>query len=209
DCYILQGSFGVVPMAESSRRARASAEKALAIDDRIGEAHVSMGNILADHYWEWDRAEMHFKRAGDLLPNDASVHSTYSQILARAGRFEEAIREARQALQIAPASRRGNHSMSFVYYFAGRYRDAIEQSERTLQADPEFPAAHALRGLTFVQLGMNEEAVAAIHRARELFNTPDFMALSGYVHAMSGHGKEARSVLGELRQLSRKRHVPS
>jgi TolB-like protein/DNA-binding winged helix-turn-helix (wHTH) protein/Flp pilus assembly protein TadD len=209
DCYVQQGFFGVLPMAESYRRARASAERALQIDDRLGEAHVSMGKILADHYWEWDLAEMHFKRASELIPNDESAHSFYSQTLARAGRFEEAIREATRALAIAPASRRSNHSLAFAYYFAGRYLDAIEQSKSTLQLDPNLPVAHALRGLTYVQLRRNEDAIASIQKAGQLFKTPDFLALSGYVHGMTGDRKKARSVLAELRQLSRTRHVPS
>jgi len=209
DCYILQGSFGVLPMAESYRQARTAAEKALEIDDRIGQAHVSMANILADHYWDWELAQMHFKRASELIPNDESAHSAYSQYLARTGRFEEAIREATRALEIAPTSRQANHSMAFAYYFARRYQDALEQSQRTLLLDPNFPVAHALRGLTYVRLGMNEEAVAAIQKAEQLINTPDFMALAGYVHAMTGNRKEARFILEELRKLSKERHVAS
>ena len=207
DYHIRQGFYGFSPMAESYPQARASAEKALAIDDRIGEAHVSMAKVLADYYWEWDLAEMHFKRASELIPNDQSAHSAYSQYLARTGRFEEAIQEAKRALAIAPTSRQGNHSMAFAYYFAGRYKDAIEQSEKTLQLDPNLPVAHLLRGLTYVRLGMNEDAVAAIQKARQLVNTPDFLALAGYVHGMTGNTTEARSILEKLRQLSKERHV--
>ena len=158
DCYIRQGFYGFLPMAESYSKARAAAEKALKIDDRIGDAHVSMAKILSDYYWDWDLAEMHYKRAVELIPNDSSAHSAYSQYLARTGRFEEAIQEAERALALDPTSRLGNHSKAFAYYFAGRYEDSIEQSQKTLELHPNLPVAHLLRGLTFVQLEMKEDA---------------------------------------------------
>jgi DNA-binding winged helix-turn-helix (wHTH) protein/TolB-like protein/Flp pilus assembly protein TadD len=209
DSYILLGSYGSIPMADSYRKAMEAAAHALRIDERLGEAHVSMGSILADHYWEWAQAERHYKRAIELIPNDQAAHAWYSQFLARVGRFEEAIREAKLALEFAPTSRAGNHAVAFAFYFARRYAEAIEQAEKTLELDPDFPVAHAIIGMAYIRTGMHERAISKLQRARELFDSPDFLGLVGYAHAMAGKNNEARSVLEELHELSKKRHVAS
>jgi len=209
DSYILLGSLGAIAMTDSYQKARAAAERALTIDERLGEAHVSMGSILADHYWEWAQAERHFKRAIELIPNDQAAHNWYSEYLARAGQFEEAIREAKVALEIAPVSRQSNHAMAFAFYFARRYEEAIEQSEKTFQLDPNFPIAHGISGLAYLQLGLHEKAIFALQKARQLFDSPAFLGLLGYAHAMAGNKTEARSLLEELQELSKKRYVES
>jgi hypothetical protein len=56
---------------------------------------------------------------------------------------------------------------------------------------------------------MHEEAAAAFQRANELFDRPDFLALTAYAHAMAGEKTEAQSMLEELREVSRKRYVSS
>jgi DNA-binding winged helix-turn-helix (wHTH) protein/TolB-like protein len=207
DSYILLGSYGTVSMAESYQKARAEAEKALSIDEKLGEAHVSMASILADHYWEWTRAEKHYKRAIELIPNDQAAHNWYSQYLAAAGRFDEATRQAQLPLDIAPASRLSNHTLAFAFYFAGRYEDAIHQSKKTLELDENFPVAHALLGMAYLKSGVHDKAIFELQTARQRFDSPAFLALLGYARAVAGKTNEARETLDELQKLSTKRFV--
>jgi DNA-binding winged helix-turn-helix (wHTH) protein/TolB-like protein/Tfp pilus assembly protein PilF len=209
DSYILLGSYGLNPSEDSYRKAKDAAAQALTIDERLGEAHVSMGRILADHYWQWAQAERHYKRAIELIPNDEGAHNWYSQYLSRTGRIDDAIREAKLALEIAPTSRQGNHAVAFALYFARRYEEAIEQSEKTLELDPNFPVGYALIGMAYLQADMHEKAISSLRKARQLFNSPGFLGLLGYAYAMAGKTNEARSVLEELRELSKTRYVPS
>jgi hypothetical protein len=50
-------------------------------------------SILAGS-WEWVLAEKHYTRAIELIPNDQAADCWYSQSLADAGRFDDAIEEA-------------------------------------------------------------------------------------------------------------------
>jgi tetratricopeptide (TPR) repeat protein len=208
DSYILLGSHGSISMTDSSSNAKEAAAQALRIDEQLGEAHVSMASIVADS-WDWGLTEKHYKRAIELIPNDEAAHCWYSQYLADAGRFDEAIGEAKLAQEIAPASRQANHALAYAFYMARRYVEAIEQSRKTLELDPNYPVAHIIIGLAYVQTGMHARAVLALQEARQRSDSPDFLALVGYAHAMAGRKNEARSVLDELMELSKKRYVSS
>jgi eukaryotic-like serine/threonine-protein kinase len=73
DSYMLLEQYSGVPTSETAAKTKAAAERAIAIDDSLAEAHTS----LAFHYhqsWRWEEAEKEFKRAISLNPNYATAH---------------------------------------------------------------------------------------------------------------------------------------
>jgi tetratricopeptide (TPR) repeat protein len=74
--------------------------------------------------------------------------------------------------------------------------------------DESFGPAHYLLGLTLEQMGLYEEAIAELNRARELSGgSPWMVAVLGHTLAVAGRRAEAQKVLIELKQLSTRRHV--
>jgi TolB-like protein/DNA-binding winged helix-turn-helix (wHTH) protein len=65
DTYALAGDweYGIMPPAEAFPLAKAAANEALALDDRLGEAHTSLAFVLDLYYWDWSAAERQFKLA--------------------------------------------------------------------------------------------------------------------------------------------------
>ena len=47
DAYSLLGSYGEMPMRDAKEKARTAAQKAVDLDDRVAEAHTSLGAIIA------------------------------------------------------------------------------------------------------------------------------------------------------------------
>jgi TolB-like protein/DNA-binding winged helix-turn-helix (wHTH) protein len=78
DTYILLGSDGFLPMSEAYPLARTAALKALELDDKVGEAHMSMAAVSADYDWDWPEADRHYKRAVALNPNDVTAQRSYT-----------------------------------------------------------------------------------------------------------------------------------
>jgi DNA-binding winged helix-turn-helix (wHTH) protein/TolB-like protein len=85
DSYGALAVYGYKPMTDSYPRAREAAEKALKIDDTLGEAHTSMGVLFADYYREWARAEQHYRRAIDLSPNPCAGALLLCRVFSRHG----------------------------------------------------------------------------------------------------------------------------
>ena len=71
--YAGQAASGFVPVAEGYRRAREAAEKALALDPQLVDAHLAMGWIHIYYDWEWAAADASFRRALELEPGNAQV----------------------------------------------------------------------------------------------------------------------------------------
>ena len=86
---------------ESLERAQELAERALALDDTLPNAHSLLGQI---YLWrkEHDRAIAQAERAIALAPNDAEGYETLADVLAWGGRGEDSLRFIRQAMRLNP-----------------------------------------------------------------------------------------------------------
>ncbi len=199
DAYNLLGSYGVLPIKESHPKARAAAEKALLIDGELAEAHTSLAAVIADYYWDWTAAESHFKQAIDLNPNYPVARYWHSQHLARMGRLDESIEEARVARQLDPVSSHAIAHVGLALYRARRYDEAIAELQKALEIDPKTLDAHILLGFVYVQQKKSEEAIREFQTVAELSErNPSLLALLGYGYGTAGKRGDAEAIRNEL-----------
>ena len=184
---------------EAFRRARAAADKALAIDETQAEAHASLAmiKVWSDH--DVSGAESEFKRAIALNPNYATAHHWYSEYLARSGRESEAMAEIKVAQELDPLSPVINTTLGERLYYARRYDEAITQLRRTLDIAPDFASAHFILGLALEQTGRFEEAISELRTAMITVSVDPIVAASlGHTYALAGQEVKARKILHEL-----------
>ena len=110
--------------------------RALAIDDTLGEAHASLGNLRGIQH-RWRDADHEFRLALQLSPGDADAHWMYGLHLLAMGRHEAALDEYLRALQLDPLSDMGNIMVGAVLLFSGDYDAAIEALRRLIALNPE------------------------------------------------------------------------
>jgi TolB-like protein/DNA-binding winged helix-turn-helix (wHTH) protein/Flp pilus assembly protein TadD len=209
DSYNMLGSYEILSSKEAYPKAKAAAERALEIDESLGEAHASLGWAKYQFDWDWSGAETEFKRAIQLAPSHATAHAWYGNYLAHLGRFGEALEENRRAQQLDPRSLAINTDRGHVLYEARRFDQAIEQLHKTLAMEPKFAWAHSVLGDTYEQKGMYEEAIAELQTAITLSGSrPEDLGSLGYTYAVAGRRDEAMEVLDRLQELSDARYVP-
>jgi TolB-like protein/DNA-binding winged helix-turn-helix (wHTH) protein/Flp pilus assembly protein TadD len=194
---------------ELKARGRAALEKAVALDETLGEAHASIGLLAMNFDWEWARAEKEFKRAIELNPNYATAHQWYGEFLADMGRAAEAISEIQRARELDPLSVIINSDVGKVYLLTRHYDEAVAQFKRTLELDPDFAQAHGLLAVTYSLQGRHNEALEEVRKIRDLENDPMLLAWFGYIQGASGNKVEAEKALGRLRELASQTHVSS
>src|SRR5262249_28424453 len=104
DCYasLAMAPFGATRPVEAFPRAKAAAQRALALDGSLGEAYASLGLCALYFDWDWAASESAFRRCREIRPEYINAHSWYAVLLAVMGRFEEAIQVARRATEIDP-----------------------------------------------------------------------------------------------------------
>ena len=116
-------------------RARQFADKALALDPTLAEAHLTLGMVRHFTDWDWAGSEVAFREAIRLSPGYAEAHHELSMLLMRQQRFDEALREAQLAVYLAPMSSRFEIGAAEVYLFSGRYDEALEGADKALAVD--------------------------------------------------------------------------
>src|SRR5438128_3684923 len=127
-----------VPPREAFPKAKIAAEKALALDDRLAEAHVSLGLVRFQYEWDWSGAEIEFKRALELNSGYAQAHQYYADYLKAIGRFDDALSEMGQAKYLDPLSLEINTGVGHVLYLSPEYVRSIEQYRKTVESDHAF-----------------------------------------------------------------------
>jgi serine/threonine-protein kinase len=211
DSYIVDGGryLGVSPEVAYAQ-AREAANRAVALDEGLAEAHTSLAAVMTDYDWDWEGADREYRRAIELNPNYVTAHSWYAEQLSRMGRDDEAVAEARRARELDPLSLASSMIVAWILYFARRYDAAIEQGRRTLELDPNFATAHRILGWAYEETGRYDDAIAAHDRASELTDaSPNFAGQLGRAYALAGRPDEARKVLRGLMESSKEVYVSS
>ncbi len=168
DSYLLIGLYDFEPTTEAFPKARAAAEKALAIDPELAEAYVSLAMVENLFQYDWKKAEEHFRRAIELRPNYSTGHHWFGLFLAMHGRTDEALRHISHAKELDPLSASVNTDLAFAYYLSGDTDRSIDQLNRTLKMEPEFANAHNLLGMSYVGQKRFDAAFAEFEQARSM-----------------------------------------
>ena len=195
DSYNLLDDWGKTPPRDSFPKARAAAEKAIALDDSLAEAHVSLAMVRAAYDWDWTGAEQEFRRAIVLNPNYATAHQWYGLLLASLGRFTEAEGEVRRAQQLEPLSPIINMAVAEVFTWERRYDDAIIEYKKILELDPSFDGAYGNLGDVYGAKGMYPEALAKWKEKCALTGEKDFARDLDRLYARSGYAGILRAEL--------------
>jgi TolB-like protein/DNA-binding winged helix-turn-helix (wHTH) protein/Flp pilus assembly protein TadD len=205
--YYLSNDY--LPPAEAMPQAKAAAEKALAIDDRLAGAHTSLALVRLYYDRDLPAAERELQRAIELNPNDAPAHLWYGMYWAVRQRPKESLPELSLAEQLDPLSPQTRTNAGLALYFLHDYEKVITQSMESLQLDPNSWGAHADLGGAYEQTGRFAAAITEWSRASELSGSPVMLSNLGHAYASAGKLAEARKVLEELKKQSKQRYVPA
>ena len=197
DAYVFASNL-YLPPDDAMGRAREAANRALAVDAELAEAHASLAAIR--FYYEWDRAgaEAAYRRAIDLNPGYAAGHASYGFALVALGRFEEGIAEMRKAERLDPLSMPLNRDLGSAYFFARDYDRAIAQYRRAIELDPGFRSLHVSLGMAYVMQGRTAEALAEFAAAGDAAGSVRRLTLEGYARAAAGDRGAAERALAAL-----------
>ena len=210
DAYALQALYEFAPPREVFPKAKAAAERALRIDNRLAEAHTSLGLVRFQYDWDWDGAETEFRRALDLAPGYPPAHQFYADFLKAMGRFDEAIAQMSSAMQLDPLSMSINTGLGHVLYLSRQYDRAIEQYRKSLELDPKFVPGHLWFGRPYLQKGMFQEAITEVQEAVRLSSGSTIsLAVLGHAFAAAGNRSEAERILKTLMERAKTQYLPS
>jgi eukaryotic-like serine/threonine-protein kinase len=170
DAYVLSvpGEYNVpgmtpevaLPLAEEAAR------RAIAIAPQLGEAHVSLGEVLA--MMKRSRESLAaFERGIALSPAYATGRQWYSYELGDNGRYDEAIREMEMARRLDPLAHVITISLATAYDGLDRFADASPLYETGLAQSPQAWYGWRARFGHDLALGNMDAAAVALLKAAE------------------------------------------
>lgn len=207
ETYVLFSSYDVAPASDSMPQAKAAAQRALAIDDSLAEAHTALGFYLSNYEWDRGGSEKEYRRAIELKPNYATAHHWLGADLVYVKRFDDSLFELKRAEELDPLSPIISTNLGDTLVFARRYDEAIAQYKRTLVSNPNFGYAHQALGWAYGLKGMYPEAMAETRTAIEQRNGSSAKGYLGLWLARSGKREEALQMLNELKEESARNYV--
>jgi len=129
---------------------------------------------------------------GSIVPESVEVHDYLGNAFARTGRFDEAIAEFRQSLQLDPSSAKTYWRLGVTLAARGATADAIEHVRRSIALDSANADAHADLARLLISARQLEAAVEQSRAALRLApDSVDAHNSLGLALAMLGHFEEA------------------
>jgi len=189
-------------------RAKASAERALAIDPQSAEAHAVMAMLRLSYQWDRAGSEREIQQAIRLNPSFALAHQYYSTALTTLDRFDDAIAEARMAMELDPLSPPAGTTLGIRLLYARRYGEATAYFTKTLETNPEFGVARWGLAQCYRQRGDVTAELDELRRAVELSGNSAYMrAHLAFGLAASGDREHAVAIQRELEAEGRERYA--
>jgi adenylate cyclase len=158
DVWAVIANYTPVPRREAIQKAAEAAQRALALEGSLGEAHAVLGTVAVSE-WRWEDADRHFHRALELSPGYATAHHWYGESLVFRMRIDEAIARIRRAEELDPYSLIIKTAAARPYLATGRYEEAVQRLRRVLEVDPDQQHAHALLAAAYHAMGRYEESI--------------------------------------------------
>jgi len=209
DYYNVLPDYAPASVRDTAPKAISAAEKALAIDDTLADAHATLASAHQG-FWDWSVAEREFRRALELNPNAANAHKLYSLYLSTVGRQEEALGEINRAVELDPLNLMFNNNLTQQYQGMGQYELAVAQAKKGIEMDPNFVPQHFNLALVYQDMGKYDLWIEELKKSAALINDPEETAITeevAKVYAQSGF-RAATAKDAELRErLAKRRYV--
>lgn len=189
-------AHGPAPPPDALHMARAAAERAVRIDSTLAEGWAALADIRTYLVWDWEGAEQAFTRAAELNPSLAINHYHHAWYLALFGRAAEAIAAHERARDLDPLTPLHTVWLPGLHHFLGRPERALAEARSLAERYPGNATLLYVRGISAVELGEYDEAIAALEEAVAI--NPRWEGALGRAYAMAGRTEEARAIAADL-----------
>jgi TolB-like protein/Tfp pilus assembly protein PilF len=155
--YYLGGS----PAQGAYAKAREAGDRALALSPELAAAHLARGYLLQNAGFDWRGAEVEYRRALALAPNDAEAKFFLGNQLATLGEVEQAIELTRQALATEPLQAFWHGWLAVYLRGFNRLKEAERSIRKAIELQPGAVADYLTLTMIEVLRGNAQAALAA------------------------------------------------
>ena len=206
EAYVSLANEGQEPAKKMFPLARASAERALALDSRIVQAHTALAEYAFHYEWDYEKSDRYLQQALAVDPNYSIAHDRLSGHLEARNRLKEALAEAQRAKELNPLD--ATASTAWTLVLMKRYDEAIEAARHEIALNPKSANPRENLGVALFRAGKRDEALNVLEEidAGNL-TEPEASAYLGWAYGQSGQTEKARDVLDRMTAIGATRFV--
>jgi len=154
---------------EAIQLSQEAVEKAMAINDRLGEVHLARAELLGLTRGDDQEREAAYKLAIRLSPGYAQAWQNYSEFADNfPSRLDEALELAKKAAELDPLSTAIQNQVIEVLRMQGKNGEAHERLSRLIEQDPEYAGSYEQMADLERNMGQFDEAIRWLHKAQSL-----------------------------------------
>ena len=164
---MLLSQYSTLPPGEAFKRMDMAANHALALNDQLGEAYLSLAEVH-DNFEQDAEAEQAYQKAIELSPGYATAYQWYGNFLRGfPGRLREALAVSSKGRDLDPMSSiiRLNHIETLQAL--GRFDDAEAELNSLMELDPGFSGAYSIMSQLMQISGRYAEEILWLQKAIE------------------------------------------
>jgi DNA-binding winged helix-turn-helix (wHTH) protein/tetratricopeptide (TPR) repeat protein len=184
--------------AEALPKIRAAAERALALDPTVVDAHVTMIHVHMDFDKDFAAATRDLERAMRLGTPSASLWHYSAMWNAQQGRIEAGLAEMRRARAMEPMTLLLSSNYALILYNARRYDEAIELLTPIVEANPGFDTGRSVLARALSATGRFDEALAQLQARKDI---GAWQGDLGVLYAKMGRRDDALREIARLEAL--------
>jgi tetratricopeptide (TPR) repeat protein/TolB-like protein len=148
-----------------------SARRATELNDRLGEVHVTLGEIYRTT-GKYEDSVREYQRALEIDPKDSGAFSGLAKAFAALGKLEDAEETYKRAIALKPDDWLTYNRLGAFYMTHGRYGDAEKQHKKVIALTPENVWGYNNLAVLYYTLGRYTEARAMFERALSIRPLP-------------------------------------
>jgi tetratricopeptide (TPR) repeat protein len=167
----------------------------LALNPNLALANVQMGRTKQQVDFDWTGGDAFIQRGVALEPGNPEVVRSAGFSAAILGRFDEALRLTRRAVDLDPLNAMSWEILGETKLCAGQADEAIGDFKRAVELNPDLWNGHIFLSEIYILQGRPQDALPEIERVR-LDSTRVSLYAIAY-HAL-GRKKESDAALSEL-----------
>ena len=174
--------------SDGFRRARESAEKAIALDPGLAEGYLALGLVQTDNDWEWKGADASLRKAGQLEPGNGDILNARAYLAKAVGRLDDAVALSKQAIIVDPLRANSHLELGYDLYLVGRFDEAEPEFQRAQDLNPQLSSLRLARAEMLLAQRRGQDALAQMQ-----YETGDWQRFLGEALAYFALGRSSDS----------------
>jgi serine/threonine protein kinase/Flp pilus assembly protein TadD len=207
DVFNILGQWAYIRPLDAYTRSRAMLQKAMEIDRSLSEAYSSLGFMTMGYEWDFPAASDYLRRSIELNPQNAIAHAWYAEMLAIAGKKEEAVTEAKIAIECDPLFSLIHSILGVVLCIIGEVETGREQIEKAISINPDQPMPYFFQGMMYLMKPSRPEKAIEYLKKPVGFGMILAYGWLGAAYALSGQKEEASKILQKLDGIEKERYI--